>query len=253
MPRRSLPEQVVASSGIAQIPEQLPAARSKTEGLLLPSDHPGDNRIGYEMQPTPLAAALCVALPTHLNTAFRCESTQYIWLGLTVLIGILLGFHHSELDFFSTFFQLWLGHKSKYSTSDPVAHLSTILWIGALLLAFLDFHDVGSGKPTQCCNEVRACSQGWWNLHYSAGASGFGSLQLFFTVSGSWQISIPLLLLSKDGVNYYPLRPRLLVGDGVPCGSTFCFCSGCPQLLASPRTYRFVVPRCRPLLLGEGV
>jgi len=64
-------------------------------------------KIGMNAANTP-AAALWVATNTPDLPSMR--STQYIWLGLTVLIGISLGFHHFRTGIFSQpFFQLLLG------------------------------------------------------------------------------------------------------------------------------------------------
>jgi len=103
---RSLTRAVVARVG-SRRPESC-GRQGETEGLLLLIRPPWDNN-WHECKPTPLLPALMRCLPTihPENLPFECDPRQLHLAWAHRSDRHSLGFfHHSELDFFSTFFQL---------------------------------------------------------------------------------------------------------------------------------------------------
>jgi len=104
-----------------------------------------------------------------------------------------------------------------------------------------------NGKPRNAA-EVKSMQPRWWISTILLVLLGWLS-QLFFTVL-IWQIQ-SASPVEGSGVNYYPLPAGgwLLVMVFVVLNVLLLF--WLPTLLASPRTYRFVVPGAVRLLGGR--
>ncbi|APD48579.1 hypothetical protein KQ302_09825 [Synechococcus sp. CS-602] len=174
------------------------------------------------------------------------RSTQYIWLGLTVLIGILWVFIIQNWIFLNLFSAL-LGQNLNVFLPQISSPSFTILWISCTIALLFWIFTTLNGKPRNAA-EVKSMQPRWWISTILLVLLGWLS-QLFFTVL-IWQIQ-SASPVEGSGVNYYPLPAGgwLLVMVFVVLNVLLLF--WLPTLLASPRTYRFVVPGAVRLLGGR--
>jgi len=98
------------------------------------------------------------------------RSTQYIWLGLTVLIGILWVFIIQNWIFLNLFSAL-LGQNLNVFLPQISSPSFTILWISCTIALLFWIFTTLNGKAPQCCRSEEHAAK-VVDLHYSAGASG---------------------------------------------------------------------------------
>ncbi|MGB5136823.1 MAG: hypothetical protein WBN89_16820 [Prochlorococcaceae cyanobacterium] len=174
------------------------------------------------------------------------RSTQYISLGVTFMVGILWVFIAQNLIFLNVFSAL-LGPDLTVFLPQISSPSFTVLWLSCIIALFFWIFITWNGKPRNVA-EVRRMQPLWWIATTLLVLFGW-LCQLFFIVL-FWQIQ-RTSPVQGTGVNYYPLPPGgwLLVMMFVIFNVLLLF--WLPTLLASPRSYRFVVPGAVRLLGGR--
>ncbi len=177
------------------------------------------------------------------------RSTQFIWLGATFLVGSLWVFLAQNWIFLNLFPGLLVGDgldlQDYLQTGSSPSF--TMLWFSCISALLIWLSTTFNARPRNAA-EVRRMQPLWWIAFASLVVLGW-FYHLFFTVF-IWQIrgDSPL---EGSGVNYYPLPPGgwLLLMVFVVLDVLLLF--WLPTLLASPRSYRFVVPGAVKLLGGR--
>lgn len=174
------------------------------------------------------------------------RTTQYIWLGVTIMVGILWVFIAQNWIFLNVFSAL-LGPDLTVFLPQISSPSFTVLWFSCITALFLWIFITWNGKPRNSA-EVRRMQPLWWIATTLLVLLGW-LYQLFFIVL-IWQIQVTSPV-QGSGVNFFPLPPGgwLLVMMFVIFNVLLLF--WLPTLLASPRTYRFVVPGAVRLLGGR--
>jgi hypothetical protein len=123
----------------------------------------------------------------------------------------------------------------------------TILWFSCLVALLLWFYTTITSRPRNS-DEVRRMKPRWWLAACLLVILGW-LYQLLFTVF-IWQVRA-VSPTNISGMNYYPIPPGgwLLLIFFVILDVILLF--WLPTLLASPRTYRLVVPGAVRLLGGR--
>jgi hypothetical protein len=174
---------------------------------------------------------------------------QTVWLGASVLVGILWVFLIQNWLFLNLFPGLLVG-----PGLDLVDYLQTgsspsfrMLWISCIAALLIWLATTARARPRHGA-EVRRMQPLWWLASVILVALGW-LYQLFFTVF-LWQIrgEAPV---EGSGMNYYPLPAGgwmlLLLFVVFDVALLFWL----PTLLASPRSYRLVVPGAVRILGGR--
>lgn len=177
------------------------------------------------------------------------RSNQLIALGATILAGVLWIFLVQNWIFLNLFAGLLLGTNMNLATylqagSSPSFSMLFFSCVTAVLIwVFLSL----SGQPRNS-EEVRRKQPQWWLAFWILVALGW-AYQLFFTVF-IWQMqgNTPP---GVSGISYFPVPPIgwLLLLIFVIFDVMLVF--WLPTVLASPRSYRFVVPGAVKLLGGR--
>jgi hypothetical protein len=177
------------------------------------------------------------------------RTTQYIWLGISVMGGILWVFLVQSWLFLNLFPGLLVGpgldlQEYLQTGSSPSF---TILWFSCLVALLLWFYTTTTSRPRNS-DEVRRMKPRWWLAACLLVILGW-LYQLLFTVF-IWQVRA-VSPTNISGMNYYPIPPGgwLLLIFFVILDVILLF--WLPTLLASPRTYRLVVPGAVRLLGGR--
>jgi membrane protease YdiL (CAAX protease family) len=175
---------------------------------------------------------------------------QWTLLLFIVVLGVLWIFLAQNVLFLNLFPGLLVG-----PGLDLQDYLQTgsspsfaMLWISCMVALLIWFATTASGRPRSSA-EVRRRRPLWWLAAAILVVLGW-LYQLFFTVF-RWQIT-GQSPIEGSGTNYYPLPPG---GLDAAAGLSSCFdvllLFWLPTLLASPRSYRFVVPGAVKLLGGR--
>lgn len=179
----------------------------------------------------------------------RLRPTQAIWLGLCFSGGMLWIFLLQNWLFLNLFPGLLAGQggdlqKFLDQGSGPSF---TMLWISCFVALVVWLITTSSARPRNG-DEVRSLQPRWWLAFIILVGLGL-VFQLLFTlliwqVRGETPTGVP-------GINYFPIPPGgwLLLMLFVVLDVVLLF--WLPTLLASPRTYRLVVPGAVRLLGGR--
>ena len=173
-------------------------------------------------------------------------SKQYIYLGISVLFGILWVFIAQEWIFLNVFSTL-LGRDLDVFLPQISRPSFTALWFSCITALGIWIVTTLNGKPRNAA-EVRAMQPLWWLAASVLVVLGW-LYQLIFTVL-IWQMQ-DTSPVERSGVNYYdlPFAGWLLVLGSVMVNVLLLF--WLPTLLATGRTFRFVVPGAVRLLGGR--
>lgn len=177
------------------------------------------------------------------------RNQQYIWLGISIIVGVVWVFVAQNWLFLNFFPGLLVGdgmNLEDYLQTGSSPSF-TVLWISCIS-ALLVWLWVTTNSKSRNAAEVRRMQPMWWLA--SAILVGLGLLyQIFFTVF-IWQIR-GLSPSEGSGLNYYPVPPAgwAVLGFFVVFDVLLLF--WLPTLLASPRSYRFVVPGAVALFGGR--
>ena len=155
---------------------------------------------------------------------FICQN----WIFLNLFAGILVGGGLTNLNAF-----LQTGSSPAF----------TVLWAGCITALMIWIGITWSSKPTSS-KQTRQMQPMWW---IAAGSlSAFGWLCLSWFTIFQWQVTG--VSPTQGGTNFYPVPAGgwLLLLGFVLIDVVLLF--WLPTLLASPRTYRFVVPGAVNLL-----
>jgi hypothetical protein len=177
------------------------------------------------------------------------RTTQTIWLGFSVMGGILWVFLVQNWLFLNIFPGLLVGPgldlEGYLQTGSSPSF--TILWISCLVALLIWLFTTSNARPRNG-EEVRRKQPLWWLAASILLLLGWLS-QLLFTVF-IWQVrgESPT---GVSGMNYYPIPPGgwLILMLFVLLDVILLF--WLPTLLASPKSYRFVVPGAVRLLGGR--
>jgi membrane protease YdiL (CAAX protease family) len=177
------------------------------------------------------------------------RTTQYIWLGISVMLGIIWVFLAQSWLFLNIFAGLLVGpglNLEDYLQTGSSPSFS-VLWFSCLVALLIWLFATTTSRPRNG-DEVRQKQPGWWLAATILVLLGW-LYQLLFTVF-IWQVrgQSPT---NVSGMNYYPIPPGgwLLLMVFVIIDVVLLF--WLPTLLASPRTYRLVVPGAVRLLGGR--
>ena len=177
------------------------------------------------------------------------RTTQYIWLGISVMFGIIWVFLAQSWLFLNIFAGLLVGpglNLEDYLQTGSSPSFS-VLWFSCLVALLIWLFATTTSRPRNG-DEVRQKQPGWWLAATILVLLGW-LYQLLFTVF-IWQVrgQSPTTV---SGMNYYPIPPGgwLLLMVFVIIDVVLLF--WLPTLLASPRTYRLVVPGAVRLLGGR--
>lgn len=177
------------------------------------------------------------------------RNAQYIWLGICVMVGILWVFLLQNWLFLNIFPGLLVGpglNLEDYLQTGSSPSF-TLLWISCLVALLIWLFTTASARPRNS-NDVRRLQPLWWLSAALLVLLGW-LYQLLFNVF-IWQVrgEAPT---GVSGMNYYPIPPGgwFLLMVFVIMDVLLLF--WLPTLLASPRTYRFVVPGAVRLLGGR--
>lgn len=176
--------------------------------------------------------------------------TQYTWLGITFaggIVWIFLAQNWIFLNIFPGLLAIGNGLDLEEYLQTGSSPSFTFLWFSCVTALITWVIITINGKPRNAA-EVRRMRTGWWIA--SSVLVGLGLLyQIFFTVF-IWQIrgNTPI---EGSGLNYYPIPAVgwLLLIVFVILDVLLLF--WLPTLLASPRSYRFVVPGAVKLFGGS--
>lgn len=174
------------------------------------------------------------------------RSKQYIYLGISFFIGILWIFIAQNWVFLNIFSAL-LGQDLSVFLPQISSPSFTVLWFSCITALGIWIVTTLNGKPRNAA-EVRAMQPLWWLAASVLVVLGW-LYQLIFTVL-MWQIKGESPV-QGSGVNYYalPFAGWLLVLGAVMLNVLLLF--WLPSLLATGRTYRFVVPGAVRLFGGR--
>lgn len=176
------------------------------------------------------------------------RTAHYIWLGISVMVGILWVFLVQNWLFLTLFPGLLVGPgldlEDYLQTGSSPSF--TVLWISCLVALLIWLFTTTTARPRNS-HEVRRLQPLWWLTAGLLVLLGW-LYQLLFNVF-IWQLrgETPT---GVSGMNYFPIPPGgwLLLMVFVIMDVLLLF--WLPTLLASPRTYRFVVPGAVKLLGG---
>ncbi len=174
---------------------------------------------------------------------------QWILLLFLVLGGMLWTFLFQNYLFLNLFPGLLVGPgldlQDYLQTGSSPSF--TVLWISCMVALLIWFSST-AGSRASCSAEVRRKRPLWWLAAAILVALGW-LYQLFFTIF-VWQIrgQSPI---EGSGTNYYPLPPGgwMVLLSFVVLDVLLLF--WLPTLLASPRSYRLVVPGAVKFLGGR--
>lgn len=171
---------------------------------------------------------------------------QYIYLGISVLIGILWVFIAQEWIFRNIFYT-FLGPDLEVFIQMISNPTFKALWFSCITALGIWIVTTLNGKPRSAA-EVRAMQPLWWLAASVLVVMGW-LYQFIFTVL-IWQMQ-GTSPVEGSGVNYYdlPFAGWLLVLGSVMMNVLLLF--WLPTLLATGRTFRFVVPGAVRLLGGR--
>ena len=177
------------------------------------------------------------------------RTTQYVWLGISVMGGILWVFLAQSWLFLNIFPGLLVGpglNLEDYLQTGSSPSF-TMLWLSCLVALMIWLFTTITAKPRNG-DEVRQMQPRWWLAASLLVILGW-LYQLIFTVF-VWQVRAQSPI-NVSGMNYYPIPPGgwLLLMFFVILDVALLF--WIPTLLASPRTYRLVVPGAVRLLGGR--
>ncbi|MCF8140497.1 MAG: hypothetical protein K9J75_05260 [Cyanobium usitatum Tobar12.5m-G36] len=174
------------------------------------------------------------------------HSKQYILLGISFLIGILWVFIAQNWILLNIFSGL-LGQSISVYLTQISSPSFTVLWFSCITALGIWIVTTLNGKPRNAA-EVRVMQPLWWLAASVLVLLGW-LYQLIFTVF-IWQVQ-GASPVEGSGVNYYalPFAGWLLVLGAVMLNVLLLF--WLPTLLATGRTYRFVVPGAVRLLGGS--
>lgn len=177
------------------------------------------------------------------------RNTQFIWLGISVMCGILWVFLVQSWLFLNIFPGLLVGpglNLEEYLQSGSSPSF-TILWFSCLVALFIWLYVTTTSRPRNG-DEVRQMQPRWWLAATLLVVLGW-LYQLLFTVF-IWQVrgQSPT---NVSGMNYFPIPPAgwLLLMVFVIFDVILLF--WLPTLLASPKTFRLVVPGAVRLMGGR--
>lgn len=168
------------------------------------------------------------------------HSSRYIWLGISVLIGVLWVFIGQNFLLLGLFSGLLEGpgmnlDRFLQTGSSPSF---TVLWISCLSALLFWLFITYRARPRNGA-EVRQMQPQWWAAATILVVLGC-IYQLFFTVF-VWQLQ-GQSPMQGSGMNYFPIPPSgwivLILFVVIDVAVLFWL----PTVLASPRTYRLVVP-----------
>jgi hypothetical protein len=177
------------------------------------------------------------------------RTPQYIWLGICVMVGILWVFLVQSWLFLNLFPGLLVGPgldlQDYLQTGSSPSFM--ILWLSCIT-ALLSWIFITANARPRNSDEVRQMQPLWWLAACILVIMGW-LYHLFFTVF-LWQVrgESPT---GNSGMFYYPLPPGgwLIIMVFVIFDVALLF--WLPTLLATPRTYRFVVPGAVRILGGR--
>ena len=174
------------------------------------------------------------------------RSKQYIYLGISFFIGILWIFIAKNWVFLNIFSAL-LGQDLTVYLPRISSPSLTVLWLSCITALGIWIVTTLNGKPRNAA-EVRVMQPLWWLAASVLVVLGW-LYQLIFTVL-IWQIQ-GASPVQGSGVNYYalPFAGWLVVLGAVMFNVLLLF--WLPTLLATGRTYRFVVPGAVRLFGGR--
>jgi hypothetical protein len=174
------------------------------------------------------------------------RSKQYIYLGISFFIGILWIFIAQNWVFLNIFSAL-LGQDLTVYLPRISSPSFTVLWFSCITALGIWIVTTLNGKPRNAA-EVRVMQPLWWLAASVLVVLGW-LYQLIFTVL-IWQIQ-GASPVQGSGVNYYalPFAGWLVVLGAVMFNVLLLF--WLPTLLATGRTYRFVVPGAVRLFGGR--
>jgi hypothetical protein len=175
--------------------------------------------------------------------------TQYIWLGISVTGGILWVFLAQSWLFLNIFpgFLVGPGLDLEDYLQTGSSPSFTILWISCLAALLIWLFTTANARPRNG-DEVRRKRPLWWLAATILVLLGW-LYQLVFTVF-IWQFRAESPT-GVSGANFYPIPPGgwLILMLFVLLDVMLLF--WLPTLLASPRSYRLVVPGAVMILGGR--
>jgi hypothetical protein len=176
------------------------------------------------------------------------RTTQYIWLGISVMVGILWVFLVQNFIFQTLLADALSGGAQKYSYYISKANVPsfTVLWFSCLVALLIWLITTTTARPRHG-DEVRQMKPRWWLATCLLVILGW-VYQLLFNVL-IWQV-LSRPPIAEISMNYFPIPPGgwLLLMVFVILDVILLF--WLPTVLASPRSYRLVVPGA-VYLLGD--
>ncbi len=174
------------------------------------------------------------------------RSKQYIYLGISIFIGIIWVFIAQNWIFLNIFSTV-LGQDLNVFLPQISSPSFTVLWFSCITTLGIWIVTTLNGKPRNAA-EVRVMQPLWWLAATVLVLLGW-LYQFIFTVL-IWKIQ-GASPVQGSGVDYYalPFAGWLLVLGAVMLNVLLLF--WLPTLLATGRTYRFVVPGAVRLLGGR--
>ena len=168
------------------------------------------------------------------------RASQWVRLGASVIFGIIWVFSIQKELLLNVFSDVIAGDGLSVvqfinNGSTPAF---TVFWAGCMTALLIWFARTMSARP-QSSAQVRSMQPQWWAAAVVLGLFGWLCLSvftiLFWQITGTSPIGVP-------SINYYPVPAGgwILLSFFVLLDVIILF--WLPTMLASPRTYRFVVP-----------
>jgi hypothetical protein len=168
------------------------------------------------------------------------RSLQWALLGISVSVGVLWVFIFQNWIFLNIFAGILVGPGLKLDEylqtgSSPAF---TVLWLGCITALLVWLGRTMTARPRSSA-QVRSMQPQWWLAVVLLAV--FGWLCLGWFTIFRWQVT-GTSPIEGAGVNFYPVPPGgwILLTGFVLLDVILLF--WLPTMLASPRTYRFVVP-----------
>lgn len=168
------------------------------------------------------------------------RTIQWAWLGASVIIGAIWIFIIQKWLLLNIFSGILAGpglDLNRY-IKDGSTPAFTVFWIGCMAALLIWFARTMTSRPRSAA-QVRSMQPQWWAAVVLIGLFGWACLSWFTILI--WQV-IGVSPVEGAGIKYYPVPPGgwiLLLGF-VLFDVFLLF--WLPTMVASPRTYRFVVP-----------
>lgn len=168
------------------------------------------------------------------------RSLQWVWLCASMITGFIWVFIIQNWLLLNIFSGVMAGPGLALIQyiKDGSTPAFTVFWIGCMAALLIWFARTMTSRPRSAA-QVRSMQPQWWAAVVLICLFGWLCLSWFTIII--WQV-IGVSPISGSGINYYPVPPGgwILLFGFVLLDVILLF--WLPTMLASPRTYRFVVP-----------